>query len=167
MYAGYVLFVVLSASILLVFSGCSRYEEVKAKFPFVFPNHVQCNVVRVIEGDKFDCQLPNIQIERIKMIGVQIPESFEGSAGEFTRSRLKRGLPVRLEPDEVTSDGVNLLAYVYLPGGRMLNSLLIEQGYAEYGGESPNLRYEKYLSGLESEAKKQGKGLWGETKGGQ
>ena len=157
-------FIPFSAGFVLILVSCSGYEEVKRKFPLVFPNYVQCNVTNVIDGDKFDCQLPNIQIERIKLIGVQIPASFKERAGSFTRSELYRGLPVRLEPDQLTSDGVNLLAYVYLPGGQMLNSLLIEQGYAEYSGESPNLRYEKYFSNLESEAKEEGKGLWGKNK---
>jgi micrococcal nuclease len=152
------------SAVLLIIVGCSRYKEVKERLRFVFPDYVQCNVMKVIDGDKFDCQFPDIQIERIKMIGVQIPPSIKSKASEFTGSQLKKGLPVRLEHDEVTSDGENLLAYVYLPGGQMINSLLIEQGYAEYSGEPPNLRYEKYFSELESEAKEKGKGLWGEYK---
>jgi micrococcal nuclease len=160
----YVYLVSCSAGLLLTFVGCTRYHEIEEKLPFIFPNYVPCNVVKVIDGDKFDCQLPNIQIERVKMIGVRIPESFKRSAREFTRSRLIRGLPVRIEPDEITSDGVNLLAYVYLPGGQTLNSLLIEQGYAEYSGKPPNVKYEKYFLRLESEAKEKGKGLWGKSK---
>ena len=160
----YLNFVTCSAGALLTLFGCTRYQEVEEKLPFLFPNYVQCNVVKVIDGDKFDCQLANVQIERVKMIGVQIPASFKESAGRFTRSELNRGLPVRLEPDQLTTDGVNLLAYVYLPGGQMINSLLIEEGYAEYSGESPNLRYDKYFSKLESEAKEKRMGLWGENK---
>ncbi|MGB7291389.1 MAG: thermonuclease family protein [Thermodesulfobacteriota bacterium] len=160
----YVYLVSWSAGVLLTFAGCTKYQELEEKLPFIFPNYVRCNVVKVIDGDKFDCQLPNIQIERIKMIGVQIPASFEERADSFTRSELHRGLPVRLEPDQLTTDGVNLLAYVYLAGGQMVNSLLIEEGYAEYSGEPPNLRYDKYLSKLESEAKKKGKGIWRENK---
>ena len=156
--------VTCSAGVLITFVGCAKYQELEEKLPFIFPNYVRCNVVQVIDGDKFDCQLPNMQIERVKMIGVQIPASFKEIAGRFTRSELNRGVPVRLEPDQLTTDGVNLLAYVYLPGGQMINALLIEEGYAEYTGESPNLRYDKYFSQLESEAKEKGKGLWGENK---
>ena len=54
---------------------------------------------------------------------------------------------------------MNLLAYVYLPGGQTINSLLTEEGYAEYSGEPPNLKYDKYFSKLENEAKEKGKGL--------
>lgn len=160
----YVYVVSCSAVLLLIIVGCSRYEEVKESLPFVFPNYIQCNVVRVIDGDKFECQLPNVQIERVKMLGVQIPASFKERADTFTRSELFRGVPVRLEPDQLTTDGVNLLAYVYLPEGQMLNSLLIEQGYAEYSGKSPNVKYEKFFLSLESKAKKKGMGLWGQNK---
>lgn len=156
-------FVICSAGVLLTFIGCTRYQELEEKLPFIFPNYVRCNVVKVIDGDKFDCQLTNVQIERIKMIGVQIPASFIESADRFTRSELYRGLPVRLEPDQLTTDGVNLLAYVYLPGGQTINSLLTEEGYAEYSGEPPNLKYDKYFSKLESGAKEKGKGLWREN----
>jgi micrococcal nuclease len=155
-------FVTCSAGLLLTLFGCSRYQELEEKLPFIFPNCVRCDVVKVIDGDKFDCQLTNVQIERVRMIGVQIPASFKESADRFTRSKLIRGLPVRLERDQLTTDGVNLLAYVYLPGGQMINSLLIEEGYAEYSGESPNLRYDKYFLQLEHEAKENGKGLWQE-----
>ena len=157
-------FVTCSAGVVFTFVGCAKYQEFEEKLPFIFPNYVWCNVVKVIDGDKFDCQLTNVQIERVKMIGVQIPESFNEIASRFTGSKLNRGLPVRLEPDQLTTDGVNLLAYVYLPGGQMINSLLIEAGYAEYNGESPNLRYDKYFSQLEREAKEKGKGLWRENK---
>jgi endonuclease YncB( thermonuclease family) len=130
----HVCFVGCSAALLFLLAGCTKYQEVKEKLPFVFPEYVRCSVVKVIGGDKFDCRLANVQIERVKMIGVRIPASFKDRAGKFTRSQLYRGLPVRLEPDELTTDGINLLAYVYLPGDRTLNSLLIEQGYAEYSG---------------------------------
>lgn len=157
-------FVTCSAGVLLTFVGCAKYQELEEKLPFIFPNYVRCNVLKVIDGNIFDCELTNVQIERVRMIGVQVPASFKDIAGRFTRSELYRGLPVRLEPDQLTTDGVNLLAYVYLPGGKMINSLLIEEGYAEYSRESPNLRYDKYFSRLESEARKKGKGLWGENK---
>jgi micrococcal nuclease len=160
----HVYFVGCSAALLFLFAGCTKYQEVEEKLPFIFPDYVRCSVVKVIDGDKFDCQLTNVQIERVKMIGVRIPASFKDRAGKFTRSQLYRGLPVRLEPDELTTDGVNLLAYVYLPGGQMINSLLIEQGYAEYSGKPPNVRYEKYFLRLESEAKEKGTGLWGDNK---
>lgn len=156
-------FVTCSVGALLTLFGCTKYQELEEKLPFIFPNYVRCNVVKVIDGNIFDCQVTNVQIERVKMIGVRIPASFKEHAGRFTRSELRRGLPVRLEPDQLTTDGVNLLAYVYVPGGQMVNSLLIKEGYAEYSGESPNLRYDKYFSQLESEAKEKGKGLWGEN----
>lgn len=160
----YLSFVTCAAGALLTLFGCTKYQELEEQLPFIFPNYVLCNVIKVIDGDKFDCQFPNVQIETIKMLGIQIPPSFKERASRFTRSELYRGLPVRLERDELTNDRANLLAYVYLPGGRMLNSLLIEQGYAEYGGKPPNVKYEKYFLRLESEAKEKRVGLWGENR---
>jgi hypothetical protein len=56
----YAYFVTCSAGLLLIFIFCSRYKEVKEKLPFVFSNYAQCNVVKVIDGDKFDWQLVNL-----------------------------------------------------------------------------------------------------------
>ena len=41
-----------------------------------------------------------------------------------------------------------LLAYVYLPDGRMLNALLVEKGYAEPARYEPNVRYADYFESL-------------------
>jgi hypothetical protein len=130
----------------LAFVGCSRYEEVKEKLPFVFPNYARCNVVKLIDGDKFDCQLPNIQIERIKVIGVLIPASFKSEASEFTGLQLKRGLPVRLEPDQVTSDGVNPLACVHLPRGADAQFLTYRARLCRIQWENSECKIRKILS---------------------
>ncbi len=75
-------------------------------------------------------------------------------------SYLRIGLPVKLEPDEVTSQGIKILAYVYFPGGKMLNALLIQKGYAEYDGKPPNVKYEDYLLNLQNQAKAEKRGMW-------
>jgi len=75
-------------------------------------------------------------------------------------SYLRIGLPVNLEPDEIASEGIKVLAYVYLPGGKMLNALLIEEGYAKYDGKPPNVKYEDYLLNLQNRAKAEKRGLW-------
>lgn len=149
---------------ILTLIGCSKYDEVKEKFRFAFPNYVRCNVVRVISGNIFDCQLQNIDMETIELIGVQIPPSFKSRASEFSESCLRRGLPVKLEFDEERYDGINIFAYVYLPGEKMLNALLIDEGYAEYNGRQSNVKYGEYLLSLQERAKEQRRGIWGEVK---
>ena len=144
--------------------GCNKYEEIEKKLNFAFPNYVKCSVVKVINGNTFNCQFPDIQIERVKLIGVKIPNSFKQEAADFSGSYLRRGLPVKLEFDLERYDDINIFAYVYLPGDKMLNALLIEKGFAEYKANSPNVKHEKYLLSLQEKAKDQRRGIWGESR---
>jgi len=43
----------------------------------------------------------------------------------------------------------------------LLQGVSFEEGYAEYDGKSPNVKYEDYFSKLEIEAKRNGRGIWG------
>ena len=145
----------------LLLTGCSTYEEVKENLKFLHPDYIKCSVAQVIDGDTFDCQLSDVNIEKVRLIGIGIPESIGDSAKDFSKSYLRRGTPVRLEPDERSrdSDG-RILAYVYLPGGKMLNALLIQEGYAQVIINPPNIKYKDLFLKLETEAREQLKGLW-------
>jgi micrococcal nuclease len=148
------------ATLLLI--GCSKYDEVRKHLKFLEAESFPCDVVRVIDSDTFHCQPPNGETEKIKLIGVEVPESIEKKATTFVKSFLRNGAPVKLELDEETRDKYGrILAYVYLPGGKMLNALLIQEGYAQVMVNPPNVKYKDLFLGLQKEAKEQGKGLWG------
>lgn len=146
----------------VLLSGCSKYHEVRKGLDFLKTDSFQCDVVQVIDGDMFYCQPSDREIERIKLIGVEVPEPVEDKATAFTKSLLKRGTPVRLEFDKETRDSYgHILAYVYLPGGKLLNSLLIGEGYAQVVIDSSDVKYKDLFLNLQQEAKEQGRGLWG------
>ena len=113
-------------------------------------NQPACNVVRVIDGDTFVCQFSDGKEERIRLIGVDAPESRRNQKGEkdsersgqdidtvitqgkkassFTKSYLKPGTTVKLELDVQPRDKYGrLLAYVYLFDGTMLNALIVKE----------------------------------------
>ncbi len=154
----FITLIIACLSISLLLTGCSTYEQVKE---FIHPDYIKCYVAQVIDGDTFDCQLSDVSIEKVRLIGIGITESIEESATDFSKSYLRRGTPVRLELDEQTrdSDG-RILAYVYLPGGRMLNALLIQEGYAQVMIHPPDIKYKDLFLKLETEAREQRKGLW-------
>ena len=154
----FIILIIGCLSISLLLTVCSTYEQVKE---FIHPDYIKCYVAQVIDGDKFDCQLSDVSIEKVRLIGIGIPESIEDTATNFCKSYLRRGTPVRLELDEQTrdSDG-RVLAYVYLPGGKMLNALLIQEGYAQVIINPPNLKYKNLFMKLETETREQRKGLW-------
>ncbi len=142
--------------------GCSKYDAVRKSLDFLKTDSFPCDVVQVKDADLFYCQLSNRDTEKIELIGVEIPKLVEEKATAFAKSLLKRGTPVKLEFDEEArdSDG-RILAYVHLPGGKILNNLLIQEGYAQVVVNSPNFKYKDLYLDLQKEAKEQGKGLWG------
>lgn len=90
-------------------------------------------------------------------------------AKEFTLEQLLIGKKGRkkiykniyLEFDKEPQDHYGrLLAYVWLPDGRMLNKMLICEGYAYPLTVKPNDKYEKEFLECYKKAKKEHKGLW-------
>ena len=118
--------------VVLLVSGCSQYKKVADDLSFLTPDKFQCAVVKVYSGDRFLCQLPGLNDEKVKLLGVMIPYDKKEEAKKFTESVLKRGTLIEIETGKETrdSDG-NIPAYVFIPGGKMLNLALAEQGLAE------------------------------------
>lgn len=146
----------------VILSGCSKYNQVRKSLNFLNTDFFSCDVVEVIYSDMFYCQLSDRETEKIKLIGVEVPKPVEEKATAFTESLLKRGAPVKLEFDKETGDNYgHILAYVHLPGGKILNNLLIQEGYAQVMINSSNFKYKDLFLRLEKEAKEQGKGFWG------
>lgn len=127
---------------------------------------------------------PSNVLERIRLIGVDTPESEDNpkaerdaertgqslylifalgqKATEFTKSHLERGTNVKLELDVQQRDKYGrLLAYVYLPDGTMLNALLLKGGYAQVMTIPPNVKYADMFLQVQEEARGANRGLWG------
>jgi len=125
-------------------------------------------VVRVVDGDTLYVRRGGRE-ESIRLIGIDTPEvpwyggeaeCFGDEAGRFTQ-RLLEGESVELELDRDRIDPYDrTLAYVYLDDGRMVNLLLVRQGYAVVSIFEPNDRYEERLRAAEDEARADGLGLW-------
>lgn len=114
-------------------------------------------VGRVIDGDTFIIMYRGQQT-KVRLIGVDTPEAYDykdvrkerggDAASTYTKSLIE-GRDVTLEFDHVMYDKYGrLLAYVYLPDGRMLNALLIQKGYAYPARYEPNVRYADYFESL-------------------
>ena len=101
--------------------------------------------VRRLGPDRLEVRLSQ-GLKRVRLIGVDpvapgSPAS-DDRALEDPWAGLDRGLLVHLEFDRERSgpDG-DWLAYLYLPGGRMLNAELIRVGLAHPRAEARNIRY--------------------------
>lgn len=140
-------------------------------------------VIRVIDGDTFSCSLDNGLEERVRLLGIDTPESRRNEKVErdslktgasldtlialgkkssnYTKSLLPKGTQIQLETDVQIRDRYGrLLAYVYLPDGQMLNALLVKEGYAQLMSIPPNVRYQDQFLSLQKEARENQRGLW-------
>lgn len=118
-----------------------------------------CTVAFVLDGDTLNCRSG----ERIRLLLVDSPE--RGPFGTLARNALAALLPsgseIRLELDEESRDERGrLLAYVFLADGRMVNEMLIRQGYAFLKPSIVNQRHGDRLRAAESNARRQHLGVW-------
>lgn len=124
-------------------------------------------VVRVVDGDTIDVRLSGREV-RVRYIGVDAPESvdprraverFGREAAERNR-QLVEGKTVRLEKDVSETDRFGrLLRYVWVDD-RMVNAVLVEEGYARAVTYPPDVKYQDLLRRLEREARAAKRGLW-------
>ncbi len=127
-------------------------------------------VVNVVDGDTVDVRI-NGQVERVRLIGIDTPESVDprqpvecfGREASARAAELLAGQTVFLEADGSQADRDRfgrLLRYLWLPDGRMANYELIDQGYAfEYTFAVP-YRYQAPFKAAEARARAEGRGLW-------
>ncbi len=135
-------------------------------------------VTRVIDGDTIELNTT----ERVRLIGIDTPETrvnrklerdmkrtgkesqmiiaMGKEATEFTK-RLALGKTVTLEYDAEKRDRYGrLLAYVYLPDGKMLNAEILKQGYGQLYTFPPNIKHVDMFIKMQLEARENERGLW-------
>ena len=166
--------------LLVFFTVISCGSSQPAKAP---ENTIPCTVVRVMDGDTFHCRLSSGEEVKVRLIGVDTPESSDNpkarrdagrsgqsleeiikmgkASAEFTKRLLPRGETVYLEFDAQKTDRHGrLLAYVWLRDGRMLNELIVREGYAMVYTIPPNVKYQKRFLEDQRYAWENRKGLW-------
>ncbi|MBW1941199.1 MAG: thermonuclease family protein [Deltaproteobacteria bacterium] len=107
--------------------------------------------------------------DRVRYLGIDTPEiRHNGQKSDFmayAARKYNRGLvlnqKVRLEFDLQKEDAYGrLLAYVYRANGEMVNTLLLERGFAHVMVHSPNLRHFPLLLSCQRRAMAMGLGIW-------
>jgi len=137
---------------------------------------LQGTVTWIYDGDTLEID----NLGKVRLIGIDTPEREASSRDKFlekqgvsvTRQReiyrsakefnirLVKGQKVSLTLDQPARDRFGrLLAYVYLPDGRLLNRILIEQGLAAVYRKF-SFRMKNDFLAAEEEAKQSGLGLW-------
>lgn len=128
------------------------------------------HVLRVVDGDTFMVNY-NGKDEYVRLIGINTPETVKPNspveyygkeASNYTKSIIN-GKYVRLEFDvEQTDKYGRLLAYVYLEDGKMLNEILVRDGFAQVMTVPPNVKFADRFIELQRQARNESRGLWNE-----
>ncbi len=122
-----------------------------------------CVLSFVIDGDSVRCA----DGREIRLLAIDAPEMAQQPWGARAREELLRVAPVStplgVEYDAVRVDTFDRdLAYLFLPGGDMLNEHMVASGYALAFIIPPNRRYEDRIEAAEAAASAEGRGLWAE-----
>ena len=126
-------------------------------------------VIRVVDGDTIVIKLDDGSSGKVRLIGIDTPESVHTDASRntkwgkkvsnYTKKKLT-GKKITLEYDKDLYDPYGrVLAYVYLDG-KMYNKTLLKKGYARAVYYAPNGKYKKSFNKLQKTAKKKHKGFW-------
>ena len=139
-------------------------------------------VVKIIDGDTIKINYKGKE-GSVRLIGIDTPESKAnkkakkdaGKTGRdvetitamgkeavnFTKSLVEPGDRVLVEFDVQARDKYGrLLAYIYLPSGKMLNEEIVKAGYATIMTYPPNVKYEERFLRAYREARESKRGLW-------
>ena len=142
------------------FAGCDDDTE-PADSPSFEGGHA--HVTKVSDGDTIRLG----ELGPVRLIGIDTPEVFNGlecfgrQASNFAKRLLPLGTRVRYRVGVEERDRYGrLLAYVWLPDGRMFNRVMVQQGYAQPLTIPPNVEFADVFSAAARAARRAGLGLW-------
>ena len=168
--AGAVLLTLAAVAGLLALDGAGLFGNARTS-DFEKYHNKKFIVVRVIDGDTLDvdCIDGEYLTTRIRLWGVDTPETvkpnqpvehFGKEACNFTRRHaLQKTVRLELVQTSTRDKYGRLLAYVYLPDGKMLNRELVAAGYA-YADPRFSHPHMAEFRKLGDDARKNGDGLW-------
>lgn len=131
-------------------------------------------VVKVIDGDTIEVQYINGGIKKVRLIGIDTPETVDprkevqcfGREASNETKRLIENKTVFLEKDISETDKFSrLLRYIYMKIDNssdylFINDYLIRQGFAHASTFPPDVKFSTRFSEAEREARENDRGLW-------
>ena len=124
-------------------------------------------VTAVYDGDTVSVILKKRQ-EKIRLIGIDTPEIGQRPWGDKAKKYLETLLTssewkVKMEFDVDKRDKYGrILAYLRTSDGKLINILMVENGYAMLFTFPPNVKYVNELRAAEREARERRLGIWSE-----
>jgi micrococcal nuclease len=130
--------------------------------PSEVPAGDKAQLVKVMDGETIQVKV-NGALATVKYIGVNAPTGGECYSAQAARANanLVSGQRLVLEKDEVDTDASgNLLRYVYLIDGRMVNEELVNSGAARAEISKPNVKHQSLIGQYELAAQAAKRGAW-------
>lgn len=126
-------------------------------------------VTRVVDGDTVELTFADGNSEKLRLIGVDTPETVHPTIGEepggreasdYTKAALT-GKTVLVEFDVEQRDRYGrLLGYLYTADGTLFNATLMDEGLAQLATYPPNVKYVGVFTALQKGAQAAQVGLW-------
>ena len=128
-------------------------------------------VSKITDGDTFYVMTKNSEKFKIRLIGINAPESYNvgkkfrkeyfGKEAKVFATNLLKNKKVKLTFDVQKTDRYGrILAYIYLENGVFLNQYLVENGFAVVATFPPNVKYVEVFTKAEKSARNKKLGLW-------
>jgi len=128
-------------------------------------------VSKITDGDTFYVMTKNSEKFKIRLIGIDAPESYNvgkkfrkeyfGKEAKVFATNLLKNKKVKLTFDVQKTDRYGrILAYAYLENGVFLNQYLVENGFAVVATFPPNVKFVEVFTKAEKLARKKELGLW-------
>jgi micrococcal nuclease len=150
---------VLAASVLLASVSTTNAA---GRRPSEVPAGDKAQLVKVMDGETIQVTV-NGALAMVKYIGIDAPTGGECYSAQAARANanLVTGQRLVLEKDEVDTDASgNLLRYVYLIDGRMVNEELVNSGAARAEISKPNVKHQSLIGPYELAAQAAKRGAW-------
>jgi endonuclease YncB( thermonuclease family) len=128
---------------------------------------VSATLISVVNGDSLVVTVNGVT-ESVRLLGMDAPESgacFYGESAHRVDELLENtAIILEADPTQTNRDKFGRLwRYVWLANGRMVNEVLVEEGYAfEYTYFTP-YEYQSEFQSAEAQAHTAGIGVWSET----
>ena len=128
-------------------------------------------VSKITDGDTFYVKTENSEKFKIRLIGIDAPESYNvgkkfrkeyfGKEAKVFVTNLLKNKKVKLTFDVQKTDRYGrILAYAYLENGVFLNQYLVENGFAVVATFPPNVKFVEVFTKAEKSARNKKLGLW-------
>lgn len=155
--------------VIFLFLGCKSPQPNRTipidENPELIPTKEELTVTKIVDGDTFRMIYGGEDIS-VRLIGIDTPESRSNEravnqateqnttveeitkmgkrSAQFLRKLLPIDTKVKVELDIQKKDRYGrLLAYIYLPDGKMVNEVIVMEGYASVSTYPPNVKYEE------------------------